>query len=303
MIVGIDEVGRGAWAGPLVVGAVMLGGVPINGLTDSKQLTRLQREELDLLIRQSARAVGLGWVSAKHIDQIGLTEALKLASRRAIAHIRTSYDEVVIDGTVKFLDGANVRVMKKADLLVPSVSAASIVAKVARDAYMRHLDRVFPGYSFTSHVGYGTKRHRDAIAAQGVTPLHRLSYEPLAPYRTVTPQRTTTRQIGTIAEDLVADQLVASGHRLLARNWRTPACEIDVVTIKNGIIYFTEVKYRKTSTFGDGLAAITPKKQAQMTFAAKLFTTHHGFFGSDLRLQVASVSGQPPAVDTLVQLG
>lgn len=302
MIVGIDEVGRGAWAGPLVVGAVLLGGASIDGLTDSKKLTKLQREQLDREIRQKAIGIGLGWVSAKHIDQIGLTEALKLASRRAIAHIRQPYDEIVIDGTVKFLPSPKVRVMKKADLLVPSVSAASIVAKVARDAYMAHLDGIFTDYGFRSHVGYGTARHRKAIADHGVTPLHRLSYEPLAAYRPVTTQP-TTRQIGNIAEDLVATTLAGSGHKIIARNWRTRACEIDIVSMQNGTLYFTEVKYRKSAAFGDGLAAITSKKQQQMAYAAKVFTAKHGLYGSDLLLQVASVSGQPPAIDTLLQLG
>ena len=91
MIVGIDEVGRGAWAGPLVVGAVLLGDVTIEGLTDSKKLSARQREKLDLIIRQQARAVGLGWVSARHIDVIGLSAALKLASRRAMEHIREEF--------------------------------------------------------------------------------------------------------------------------------------------------------------------------------------------------------------------
>jgi len=184
MIVGIDEVGRGAWAGPLVVGAVLLAGIPIEGLTDSKKLTRLQRERLDIEIRQKADGIGLGWVSAKQIDRIGLSEALKLASRMAIAHIHATYDEIIIDGTVKFIDDPRVTVMKKADLLVPSVSAASIVAKVARDNYMRHLDMIFPGYKFGGHVGYGTAAHRSAIDLLGVTPLHRLSYAPLVKYGT-----------------------------------------------------------------------------------------------------------------------
>ncbi|HSW77660.1 MAG TPA: ribonuclease HII [Candidatus Chromulinivoraceae bacterium] len=184
MIVGIDEVGRGAWAGPLVVGAVLLASVPIEGLTDSKKLTRLQRERLNVEIRQKAAGIGLGWVSAKQIDRIGLSEALKLASRMAVAHIHTTYDEIIIDGTVKFIDDPRVRVMKKADLLVPSVSAASIVAKVARDNYMKHLDMIFPGYKFSGHVGYGTAAHRSAIDLLGVTPFHRLSYAPLVKYDT-----------------------------------------------------------------------------------------------------------------------
>jgi ribonuclease HII len=183
MIVGIDEVGRGAWAGPMAVGAVLLGDVIIDGLTDSKKLTKKQRERLDREIRQNAVAIGIGWVSAKQIDAIGLGDALRLASRRALAQIRHDYHEIIIDGTIALIDDPRVTLMKKADLLVPSVSAASIVAKVARDNYMHHLDGVFPGYAFTGHVGYGTASHRQAIEVLGVTPLHRLSYAPLQKYK------------------------------------------------------------------------------------------------------------------------
>lgn len=183
MIVGIDEVGRGAWAGPVVVGAVLLGGAKIEGLTDSKLLTKKRRELLDSEIRQKAQAIGLGWVSAKEIDRIGLSAALKLASRRAIAHIHHEYEEIIIDGTIALLDDSRVTLMKKADFLIPSVSAASIVAKVARDNYMKYLDKVFPGYAFTGHVGYGTAAHCSAIEERGVTPLHRLSFAPLKKYQ------------------------------------------------------------------------------------------------------------------------
>jgi ribonuclease HII len=183
MLVGIDEVGRGAWAGPLVVGAVILGDITIEGLTDSKMLTRKKREMLDVEIRQKALGIGLGWVDAKTIDDIGLSQALKLASRRAIAHIRSDYSEIIIDGTIALLDDPRVTLMKKADLLVPTVSAASIIAKVARDNYMKHLDMVFPGYAFKNHVGYGTAAHQSAIVEMGVTPLHRLSFAPLHKYR------------------------------------------------------------------------------------------------------------------------
>jgi ribonuclease HII len=180
MIVGIDEVGRGAWAGPLVVGAVLLGTHTIEGLTDSKLLSKKQRERLDIEIRQTAQCIGLGWVSAKHLDTIGLSAALKLASRRALAQINHTYTEIIIDGTIALIDDPRVTLMKKADLLIPSVSAASIVAKVARDKYMTGLDQVFTGYGFGRHVGYGTLMHRTAIASLGVTPIHRLSFAPLA---------------------------------------------------------------------------------------------------------------------------
>ena len=310
MIVGIDEVGRGAWAGPLVVGAVLLGGTSIDGLTDSKKLTKKQRELLDLEIRQKALAVGLGWVSAKHIDQIGLTEALKLASRRAIAHIRHEYAEIIIDGTFAFLDDPRVSVMPKADLLVPSVSAASIVAKVARDNYMRHVDGVFPGYKFSGHVGYGTAAHRQAINELGTSPLHRLSYAPLEQYRKAEtasrPARRlkvwTSKQIGDTAETKVAAHLKKQGHEILARNWRTKFCEIDIVSRRGDMVYFTEVKHRKTNAQGGGIAAITPKKQKQMAFAAEFYAMQNKLSGSNLLLAAASTAGVPPKLVEYLEL-
>ncbi len=163
MILGIDEVGRGPWAGPLVVGAVVLGGAQIEGLTDSKKLTKKRRDVLDVEIREKALGFGLGWVTANEIDDIGLSQALKLATRRAVEQISAAYHEIIIDGTVNFLADTNkgqyVTTMKKADLLIPSVSAASIIAKVARDNYMSQQDDVYPGYGFSRHVGYGTALH------------------------------------------------------------------------------------------------------------------------------------------------
>lgn len=312
MIVGIDEVGRGAWAGPLVVGAVLLGGASIDGLTDSKKLAKKQREALDIEIRQKALGVGLGWVSAKQIDAIGLSLALKLASRKAIAHVRHPYKEIIIDGTIRLLDDSRVTLMKKADLLVPSVSAASIVAKVARDNYMKHLDGVFPGYKFTSHVGYGTASHRQAIKENGVAPVHRLTFAPLQPYVTAKVNAlmevsngdiaVTTRRIGDAGESEAARYLQEKGHRIVARNWRTKYCEVDIISRLGSTIYFTEVKYRKNDAQGGGIAAITPKKQRQMKFAAEYFAMQQNV-RAEMRLAVADICGQPPRLKTFLELG
>lgn len=303
MIVGIDEVGRGAWAGPLVVGAVLLGGASIDGLTDSKLLAKKQREELDLEIRRQARAIGLGWVSAPHVDELGLTAALKLASRRAMAHIRHEYKEIIIDGNISFLDDSRVTLMKKADLLVPSVSAASIVAKVARDNYMKHLSKVFPGYKFGSHVGYGTAAHRDAVHVHGLTPLHRRSWASSMVYEPTTKRSSlTTKQIGDQAESEVVRHLQTLGHEIKARNWRTRYCEIDIVSRYGDTVYFTEVKYRRTVRQGGGMAAITAKKQRQMVFAAELYAAKNKLKNINLRLAAANVTGQPPIVQEMIEL-
>jgi ribonuclease HII len=180
MVVGIDEVGRGCWAGPLVAGAVMLD-KPIAGLKDSKALTKASRGKLAEQIKQEAVAIGLGWVSAQEVDALGLTESVRLAMRRALDQVATLYDEIIIDGNYDFFpDNPKSRSVIKADATVPAVSAASIVAKVARDQWMlewAHKD--YPLYGFQKHVGYGTKLHRDMLQQHGICALHRLSYRPI----------------------------------------------------------------------------------------------------------------------------
>ncbi len=354
MILGIDEAGRGPWAGPLVVGAAVLGGAQIEGLTDSKKLTKKKREALYDIIREQAVACATGWVSAAELDEIGMSEALRLATRRAVEQIQAPYTEIIIDGTVNFLTGtgkgAYVQTMKKADLLVPSVSAASILAKVERDRFMAEQDAMYPGYGFGGHAGYGVAKHRVAIEELGVTPLHRLSFAPLAKYRTTTPapaersseaillrgnceidligdfsrtldmsasgthgekcapRRTygeedceqtgiarlsaTTKVIGDRAENVVAEYLETQGHVILARNWKTKICEIDIVSQFGDIIYFTEVKYRKNNRQGGGIAAITPKKLRQMKFAAEYYALKHKLDQTNMFLAGADVIGE-----------
>lgn len=301
MILGIDEAGRGPWAGPLVVGAVVLGDVQIEGLTDSKKLTKKKRELLYDEVVSKSLAWASGWVSAAELDDLGMSEALRLATRRAVEQITVPYSEIIIDGTVNFLAGTGkgvyVTTMAKADLLIASVSAASIIAKVERDRYMVEQDEDYPGYGFGSHAGYGTARHREAIEKLGVTPLHRLSFAPLAQYRIITSTKEaikeglTTKKIGDQAEEVVAAHLESLGHVIIARNWKTKFCEIDIVSRYKDTVYFTEVKYRKNADYGDGLATITQKKQRQMKFAAQYYVLKHSITGS-IQLAVASVGGR-----------
>lgn len=300
MIVGIDEVGRGPWAGPLVFGAVVLGGAPIEGLTDSKKLTKKRREVLSEEIMARAAAVGLGWVSAAEIDEIGLSASLSLACRRALEAITVPYNNIVIDGTVNFLKetgkGPYVTTMAKADLLVPSVSAASIVAKVARDQFMLAQDEIYPGYDFGSHVGYGTRGHRQAIEKLGITPLHRKSFAPIATYlhtyadaEPVSAFVASPTAIGERGETAAAAYLSREGFTIIARNWKTKACEIDIVAERAGVVHFVEVKYRKNQQQGGGFAAITAKKLRHMERAAALWQQRYG--RRDARLSAIEVIG------------
>ena len=307
MILGIDEVGRGPWAGPLVVGAVVLGGAKIDGLADSKKLTKRKRELLAEAIRQNAAGYALGWVDATELDTIGLSSALRLATRRAVEQIRTPYHEIIIDGTINFLADTAlekyVTLLPKADALVPSVSAASIIAKVARDAYMKQQDAVYPGYGFGQNAGYGVALHRQAIDRLGVTPLHRLSFAPLVRYADKNAIREVIEEtkrvsvelsVGRRAEAVAGLFLQRHGHTIRARNWKTKWCEIDIVSEKNGQIYFTEVKHRASSKSGDGLEAITPAKLKQMKFAAELYLVNHP--GAIGQLACISTTGEEPEV-------
>ncbi len=292
-ILGIDEVGRGPWAGPLVVGACVLGDAQIDGLTDSKKLTAKKREALAPIIQEKA-TVGLGWVSAEELDKIGMTAALCKACREAVKQIHVPFHEIIIDGTINFLRNtplaSHVQVLTKADLLVPEVSAASIVAKVARDNYMYKIAEKYPGYSFEKHVGYGTAAHRRALEELGVCPEHRKSFKPIAALlgADIAPRKSahSTKARGDKGEDAVCKYLVKNGHVILARNWKNKFCEIDIVSKFNGVLCFTEVKYRKA---GGGLDAIDKTKVKQMRFAAEFYLAKNG--GGAAILAAAEVSG------------
>ncbi len=177
-VIGIDEVGRGAWAGPMLFVAVVLKS-PVLGLKDSKKLSKSQRNKLADEIKQKAGFVGYGWVSPSEIDDLGLTKASELACTRALVGAPDDH-EIIVDGKINYCKNLpNTRCEVGGDNNIPEISAASIVAKVTRDARMAELDHELPGYGFIKNVGYGTKAHISAIDSLGLTPMHRWSYKPL----------------------------------------------------------------------------------------------------------------------------
>lgn len=306
-ILGIDEVGRGPWAGPLVIGAVILPSIDFEWkakLTDSKKLTAKRRQELNEIILSESPATALGWISSKELDQNGMANALRLATRRAVTSIqkqRIPFEEIIIDGTVNFLANTalsqHVTVLKKADFLIKEVSAASIIAKVARDDYMIQLAKKYPNYGFEKHVGYGTALHQKAIEQYGIIDEHRRSFKPIMNFLGLHPDqksdRPTTKQIGDTAENQVADFLIEHGHQIVARNFKTRFYEIDIISVKNQEIIFTEVKYRRDADRGGAISAVTTKKKQQMVFAAESFLKYQPFLLAQFspRLAVATVSG------------
>jgi len=184
LVAGIDEAGRGAWAGPVVAAAVILprGAMrlaALRGVRDSKLLTPLQRAALFDGIHQAALAVGIGVASHAEIDDIGIVPATRLAMRRAVERLSPAPDALLIDA-LKLPDvPLPQRVLFHADALCLSVAAASIIAKVTRDRLMTDLDVQYPGYSFARHKGYGTQLHRQALAKWGPCAIHRMTFEPV----------------------------------------------------------------------------------------------------------------------------
>jgi ribonuclease HII len=181
----VDEAGRGPLAGPVVAAAVILDPRrPIDGLADSKALAPARRERLAVEIRASSLAWGLGWADAAEIDSLNILQATFLAMRRALAALGTAPAHVVVDGNqVPPLTGlefdCTIEAIVAGDATVPSISAASILAKCARDAHMIELDARYPGYGFAGHKGYPTAAHVAALRSLGPSPVHRRSFAPV----------------------------------------------------------------------------------------------------------------------------
>ena len=180
LVAGVDEAGRGPLAGPVVAAAVILDPlVRIEGLADSKRLSAQRRAELDLEIRESALSCAVAGVGVDVIDAVNILQATMQAMREAVARLDPSPEEVLVDGNRCPDLPYPARAVVRGDASVAEISAASILAKVARDREMIEMDRRYPEYGFARHKGYGTRAHRDALRRFGPSPIHRLSFAPV----------------------------------------------------------------------------------------------------------------------------
>jgi ribonuclease HII len=180
-VAGVDEVGVGPLAGPVVAAAVVLPpSTDLPGLDDSKKLTPAHRERLDRAIREQALGIGIGQVDPLEIDRLNIYQAALQAMRRAVLALPEPPDHILVDA--RTIPGISVRQtpIVGGDGLDGSIAAASIVAKVFRDALMCRLDDTYPGYGFSAHKGYGTRVHLDALRRTGATPIHRRSFAPVS---------------------------------------------------------------------------------------------------------------------------
>jgi ribonuclease HII len=180
VVCGIDEVGRGSWAGPVTVAAVVAPDRHLTGVRDSKMLLPAERERCAVRVRGWARAIGVGHASHQECDSLGMTAALRIAGNRALDEIASQGfvpDRIVLDGKHDYFGlGAKVKTIVKGDVSVLSVAAASVVAKVTRDAMMADEAEHFPAYGFETNRGYPAPAHRYALAAYGPCAIHRRSW-------------------------------------------------------------------------------------------------------------------------------
>ena len=178
-IAGVDEVGRGPLAGPVVAAAVIL---PKNiedlGFDDSKKLSASKREEIYRLIQEKAIAIGIGIVDADIIDQVNIYQASRLAMQQAVSELKIQPDYLLIDAMKIDVNTPQIGIIK-GDAKSISIAAASIVAKQVRDQMMQEFDELYPGYDFSNNAGYGTQKHLEGLKTNGICPIHRKTFAPI----------------------------------------------------------------------------------------------------------------------------
>ena len=179
-VAGVDEVGRGPLAGPVVTAAVILDPAnPIEGLADSKKLSEKRREEMAEQIKEKALAWAIGRAEVEEIDKINILQATMQAMSRAVGYLSRQPDFVLVDGNRCPELSCPSEAVIKGDEKVEEISAASILAKVTRDSEMKEMDKKYPGYGLAKHKGYPTKVHIEALSELGITPIHRRSFGPV----------------------------------------------------------------------------------------------------------------------------
>lgn len=183
IIVGVDETGRGPWAGPVVSAAVILDFNKIDlyrEINDSKKLTEKKREKLFDIITNNCISYSIAEISHEIIDEINILNATLLSMKNAISKLQENFDLILIDGIFKpKIENMKIECVKDGDAKSLSIAAASIIAKVYRDRLMEYFDKVYPEYGFKSNKGYGTKEHIEALKKYGVSPIHRKTYKPI----------------------------------------------------------------------------------------------------------------------------
>ncbi len=301
LIAGIDEVGRGPLAGPVVAAAVVFPrGVGLPGVMDSKKLTAFQRERLSQIILAEALDFGVGCVQADEIDRINILQSTFKAMMAAVHSLRTPPDHLLIDGPYRLPMPISQNGIPKGDQVCASIAAASIVAKVHRDRMMMDYDLLYPAYGFGKHKGYGTAAHCRAIEIHGPCPIHRRSFRRVMDTKGQGPEKTmATRQSkGKQGEEMAAAFLLSKGMTILEANVRCAMGELDLVCRHEQTIVFVEVRTRYSRGFGLAQESVIPSKQRKLTLLAKWYLQRHRMLNCPARFDVVAIDfkGREPEI-------
>jgi len=244
IIAGVDEVGRGPLAGPVLAAAVILpDDHTIEGLRDSKKLSKIKREKLFPIIQEQALGIGIGLVDVKTIDEINIREGTLKAMQIALGNLPIKPDKAHIDGHPLKNQVIPNEGIVGGDDLIDSIKAASIIAKVTRDKIMADYGRIFPEYGFEKHNGYGTELHMKALEEHRATPIHRRSFKPVMHKMPTLTWLSEQKRIGWMGEKLAALYLKGKGLEILEMNRNCPPHgEIDIIAKNVDEIVFAEVK-------------------------------------------------------------
>lgn len=268
-ILGVDEVGRGCIAGSVVAAAVIFktndwnsSAEEMSAINDSKRVAPAQRERLSEWIKQNSLAYAVAEVSSEVVDKVNILQATFIAFRKVVEEIQKTkflIDCILVDGNQR-IPGVDLlqHTVVGGDSRSKSIAAASIVAKVHRDRMMTELSKAHPQYGFDKHKGYGTSAHWRALEEHGALSVHRRSFL----------KNFEKKKAGQGAEGMAADYLSKNGFQIVARNWRGPQSEIDIVAERDGELRFVEVRSRAD----DNLELSFPKlKQEKFKLAVREF--------------------------------
>lgn len=268
LLCGVDEAGRGPLAGDVYAGAVILPeGCIIEGLNDSKKLTEKRREELYDVIMGKAVAACVGIASIEEIEEYNILNATFLAMNRAVDGLKIKPLLVLVDGNQNPHLKIHSRCVVKGDATSACIAAASILAKVERDRYMKKLAEEYPQYQFSKHKGYGTALHYEMLDKFGISDIHRKSF--LKKY--LSGEQSKSKRSGELGEETIAEYLKANGYEVAFRNFFSSYGEVDIIASKGNILAFVEVKCRKEGSMLSAREAVSPSKQQKLIKTASCY--------------------------------
>ncbi len=291
-ICGIDEVGRGPLAGPLVVAAVIMKkDSKIIGIDDSKKLSPHKRKDLVKRILDDVLSYTICEVSPAIIDKINILKATKKGMAQAVSHLKIQPDHLLIDA-VAIDDYPEIAksVFIKGDERCYSIAAASILAKEYRDKLMVDYHCLYPEYDFISNKGYGTRKHIQALKIHGPSPIHRKSFIKNFVIEK-SDQQTKSSEIGRKAEEIAEDILKNKGHVILEKNYLEKSGEIDIISYYEGEYIFTEVKARKNTDFGHPGEFVNKTKQNKIIQAAMGYLIKKNLQHPPIRFDIVEIIG------------